>query len=699
MPSAPAVAAPADYVTGICCLVIPLEFAFFLAYFPYRIRFRYRFAIVVAGLFILVDGIVHIVAAALNSSTGSVAYLKLMPAATSLALALLLLWLVPDSMRFIKYTHQLEVAMEKKEGELVRRVADLSEANRAADKAHRQRGVFIASTSHEIRNPLHVILANAEFLRDTRLNADQRENVDTILDSAKQMSVVVDDTLNYSRLESGRMKLERIPVNLAALCASAVRDMSLQAVKKDVRIELHWSPRAPRFVVSDPTRLKQLLLNLLSNSLKFSPPRSAIGLHVDQEDEIRPCASYCAGDDDAAHDQVALPPSQELAPRAVSEDARHPLLRRLSQSAQFSDAARSICLDHRHRSPSPSLRIGIHDDPEHDSDEGPVESSLARRPRVFLRFTVNDPGVGISPAALGLLFRAYTQAKLSTVRQHGGSGLGLSICSLIIKNLEGCIQVTSEVDAGSEFSFLLDVPVSSEEEWKSDQPAPGVLAESALLSVPARDDSEGAGEGAVEGEGRPTVLVVDDNSTNRKILSRMLKKAGYVVREAADGLQALDEFKQRAGSPFACIFMDISMPHMDGHECTRQIRACEKKPSFQFAGTRTPIVALTGDAASDSEARCKESGMDRFMTKPLGKEKVLATLRAYQSVGRSGELSPAERKVAHAVPSSAVLPDHSARSSDSPSMAPRAFTVSLMSLSGDRSARQHSSSDESTATS
>ena len=300
------------------------------------------------------------------------------------------------------------------------------------------------------------------------------------------------------------MSLERVPVDLRRVCGSIVTTLQASATAKRLALSLDFADIAPDFAISDPTRLQQLLINLISNSIKFAPTGQAVTLiveavmHMPQGHSLPSPHSPPHPESEAPQptDSVADARTSLLSPSAHSPDAsaaerdRHlnPLLPCLDAHSMFSDLAASICLNYfsagdEALTPDSGARsrCGSSDLSDHHTvyvqEEDPVDhltrgpycgfspDSPPARACVCLKLSVLDTGVGMSPYTLTSLFTPFTQAKLSTVREHGGSGLGLSITSGIVRAMRGCIQVTSELGCGSKFSIFLHLPLSSQREW------------------------------------------------------------------------------------------------------------------------------------------------------------------------------------------------------------------------------------------
>jgi len=724
------VAYVSDWITALCYYAIPAQLLYFLFYFPYKIPIRYRATVVLAGAFICLCGSSHLCMTLLQDgylvNQLVLDYMKLATAIVSAITACVLLKLIPEGLRFVNYSLDLEIQMKRK-------LIELDEAHRTARKANFNKGIFISTVSHELRNPLHVITANVDFLSETLLTTDQKEYVRSVNDSALLMTSIVNDVLDMSRLQSGRMSFERIPCDLFDICSSIIKNLQQQAKHKKVSLTFDYSPLTPRFVISDSTRIHQLLLNLLTNALKFTAAHQNVFLSVttvdemphgmtpklkekelysrsnkdgDELDDITDATlRLLAGSSSNNNNNKELTHNNNnnnncLSDDEDSEETFHCILPSLSNSSQFSSAARSICLDYYHFQLQHVDEIGatldgkqshnehkfihtaeedqfeeIETENEDEEDEEPNDESIdnenensnnqnnptprskRRRARdsIFIKLTVHDHGVGISPHALAQLFTAYTQAKLSTVREFGGTGLGLSICSEIIKSMKGVVQVTSEIGRGSEFAFILKLPLSNENEYLQTRQSfssyighsSGMISSamsengSPMLQSNNHDDSTSneitdqntsptASEKSTSSSlsvdplslsnSSPsiprTILVTDDNPVNVKILVRILTSLKWDVVTASDGLEAVEAFRT-ANQPFFCAFLDISMPNMNGYEACKTIRAL---------GFRTPIIALTANALSEEKQKSLDAGMDEFLTKPMRKADVAKVL-------------------------------------------------------------------------
>ena len=242
------------------------------------------------------------------------------------------------------------------------------------------------------------------------------------------------------------------------------------------------------------------------------------------------------------------------------------------------------------------------------TDRGEVTLSLgcARRSGddVLLAVAVKDTGIGISPKGIERIFTPFTQADDSISRRYGGTGLGLAISKRLVEFMGGRIDVASKVDEGSVFSFTLPL-IATEED------SPAEAASGDTEALPLRGLS---------------VLVAEDNSINRKVLEKILEKAGILSDSAENGAEAV---KKGAGGGYDVILMDIEMPEMDGYEASRFIRRREKE-----TGRRVPIIALSAHVSDEHRLKALEAGMDSFISKPVRKTDLL---RALAEATRRGE--------------------------------------------------------------
>lgn len=392
---------------------------------------------------------------------------------------------------------------------LNRVVEALVEAKLDAEAATEAKSQFVATLSHEIRNPLTGVIGVAALLEREELTPRQRELVSMLTASGRMLHALVDDVLDLAKIESGKLELQEGRVDLRQVCEECLRLVSARLEEKAISTTAVTDPTLAPAYVGDPTRLRQVVLNLVGNAAKFTEA-GAIAVMIDRREE---------GED----------PATPLAP---------------------------------------------------DSD--------------WVRFTVQDTGVGIARDAQARLFAPFAQAGRVSGR-HGGTGLGLTIAKSLVELMGGRIQAESAPSEGTRVWFTIPLRRESGE-------AP------AARPKPQAPNPSFAGLLA---------LVADDDRVSQTVARRILEQLGCRVEVADDGADAV---RLASEGSFDVIFLDAHMPELDGPEAAARIRAAEEGPE------RTPIVALTGSVRPEDAARYREVGMDEVLAKPVRVEDVEAVL-------------------------------------------------------------------------
>jgi two-component system, sensor histidine kinase len=459
---------------------------------------------------------------------------------------------------------------------------ELSVAQDAALDASRSKSAFLASMSHEIRTPLNAIIGMAEMLEYSKLDDDQKDALGTISVASDSLLALINGILDFSKIESGALVLESVPFMVGTIAQNACMISRPSASRKGLEIVCNVDDNlATTVVLGDALRLQQALINLIGNAVKFTA---------------------------SGHVTVS-------ARRLLPDMAIPKCLEETKACKQMETYANSL-----HLTASGSVAS--------DSARDDSCTSIACDP-ISIWFSVEDTGVGIPPERLGAVFEPFVQAERNTTRQYGGTGLGLAITRDVVAMMHGQIGVESEYGHGTTFHFYVKLQqpcnASAVEQIKSNSPLTmnfRKMNSSGKLVMDNHDsgadvesdskhtNSDGKPDTVQSGRTR-TVLVVEDNPVNQKVIARQLKRIGVEYELACDGLEAVELL--RKPHHYGLVFMDVQMPGLDGIEASRLVRQYEEENGMV---QHTRIYAMTACSFDDDYKKCMVY-MDGFISKPL----------------------------------------------------------------------------------
>ncbi len=472
---------------------------------------------------------------------------------------------------------------------------ELVAAQKIAEVAARAKSDFLANMSHEIRTPMSAVVGFTEILAQrVYQNAGhaEREDLEGIMEIIREngrlLLTIINDILDFSQIEANLLQVESFPVSIKQMLEEIWQMEMPHIVEKHLDFSVKYKEPIPELIMGDPTRLRQILINLVANAIKFTE-KGSITIQCEAS-----AVSYSA-ERSEIHDESGI--------RFDGRSGIH--FRDAVPNEEKHGEDTAVGLAHSHQAPYPNS--------------------------ITLKIEIVDTGIGIEQEQMEYLFQPFTQLDNSSTRRFGGVGLGLSIAKRLAQLMDGDITVSSQPGVGSVFTFFIHAYLPSEHEHSGPPPTVDILPKGSRINpaleirrpMPKEAEEDSTD---VASQNRPLkgvrILLIEDMVVNQLVISTQLRDAGAMVEIAANGEQGIQKIVNDMdnGLFFDVVLMDMQMPVMDGYEATTSLRQ---------QGYSAPIIAVTAHALSGDREKTIEAGCNDYIAKPVDRKILIKTIQKY----------------------------------------------------------------------